>query len=830
MSASVDLTCERRDMENYEKLGAFYLGRPYDLKHQKPKEGLLLYDSKDLVTHAVCVGMTGSGKTGLCLSLLEEAAIDNIPALVIDPKGDLANLLLTFPDLRGSDFEPWVNSGDAQRKALSVPDYAQEQAALWKKGLAEWGQSGERIARFKAAADIAIYTPGSSAGLPVAVLKSFAAPDKAVLEDRELLRDRLSTTATSLLGLLGIVADPIQSREHILLSTLLSQAWQQRRDLDLAGLIAQIQSPPVGRIGVMDLESFYPAKDRFGLAMQVNNLLASPGFESWMEGDPLDVNAFLYTPEGKPRISIFSIAHLSDSERMFFVSLLLNQVLGWVRSQSGTTSLRALLYMDEIFGYFPPVANPPSKAPLLTLLKQARAFGVGVVLATQNPVDLDYKGLANAGTWFIGRLQTERDKARVLEGLEGAAASASATFDRQVMEQTLAGLGNRVFLMNNVHDDGPEVFETRWALSYLRGPLTRDQIKMLMQPRKTLRASQSEAAPSVSVPARTLSSKPASGASSQRPVLPPEITQFFIPLRSSGAGDSVLHYEPMLLGFARVYFSDSKTKVDAVRAICRLAGFTDDPLAVNWQDAQAIHFDESDLEKEPASAANFAPSPAAAGKARSYDAWKRSLSDDLYRTQVLELYRSPSLGQFSQVDELERDFRIRLQQMAREERDHRVEALRKKYASRFTVLQDRIRRAQQAVERETQQAQHAKMQAAVSFGATLLGALLGRKTVSATTLGRATTAVRGVGRSMKESQDITRAGETVEALQQQFADLEGQLQAETAALEAKIDPATEKLESITLRPKKTNISVTLLTLAWAPFWREPGGVKTAAWQ
>lgn len=817
-------------MENYEKLGAFYLGRPYDLKNQKPKEGLLLYDSKDLVTHAVCVGMTGSGKTGLCLSLLEEAVIDNIPVLVIDPKGDLANLLLTFPELRGSDFEPWVNADDAKRKGLSVQDYAEQQAALWKKGLADWGQSGERIARLKAAADFAIYTPGSSAGLPVAVLKSFAAPGSAILEDRELLRERISTTATSLLGLLGTVADPIQSREHILLSTLLNQAWQQGRDLDLAGLIAQIQSPPLDRIGVMDLESFYPAKDRFALAMQLNNLLASPGFESWMEGEPLDVNAFLYTREGKPRVSIFSIAHLSDSERMFFVSLLLNQVLGWMRSQSGTTSLRALLYMDEIFGYFPPVANPPSKAPLLTLLKQARAFGVGVVLATQNPVDLDYKGLANAGTWFIGRLQTERDKARVLEGLEGAAATASAGFDRQVMEQTLAALGNRVFLMNNVHDDGPEVFETRWALSYLRGPLTRDQIKILMRARKTETASQAATPPAVPAPAKTSSVEPVSKASNQRPVLPPEISQFFIPLRSPQPADSVLHYEPMLLGSAKVYFSDAKAKVEAERAVSRLAQISDAAVAVNWQEAQTLEFDESDLEREPSAEADYASLPSAAGKARSYDLWKRALSDDLYRNQTLELFRSPSLGQLSQVTEPERDFRIRLQQMAREERDRQVEALRKKYAPKFTVLQDKIRRAQQAVERETQQAQQAKMQAAVSFGATLLGAFLGRKAVSAATLGRATTAVRGVGRSMKESQDIARAGETVEAMQQQLADLEGQLQAETSALEVSTDPAAEKLEPITLKPKKTNISITLLTLAWAPFWRETGGAKTPAWE
>jgi hypothetical protein len=818
-------------MENYEKLGAFYLGRPYDLKNQKPKEGLLLYDSKDLVTHAVCVGMTGSGKTGLCLSLLEEAAIDNIPALVIDPKGDLANLLLTFPELRSSDFEPWVNADDAQRQGLSVPDYAEQQASLWKKGLADWGQSGERIARLEAAADFAIYTPGSSAGLPVAVLKSFAAPGRAILEDRELLRDRIGTTATSLLGLLGIVADPIQSREHILLSTLFNQAWQQGRDLDLAGLIVQIQSPPVDRIGVMDLESFYPAKDRFALAMQINNLLASPGFESWMEGDPLEVNKFLYTPEGKPRVSIFSIAHLGDSERMFFVSLLLNQILGWVRSQSGTTSLRALLYMDEIFGYFPPVANPPSKAPLLTLLKQARAFGVGVVLATQNPVDLDYKGLANAGTWFIGRLQTERDKARVLEGLEGAAASASANFNRQAMEETLAALGNRVFLMNNVHDDSPEVFETRWALSYLRGPLTRDQIKILMRARKTGAAAQAaETAPPAAAPTKTTAPQATAKASNQRPVLPPEISQFFVPLRSSQPAESVLQYEPMLLGSAKVYFSDVKAKVDAERVVCRLARITDSAVAVNWQESEPLQLGEGDLEKEPAAAADYASPASIAGKVKSYEGWKRSLLDDLYRSQTLELFRSPSLGQLSQADEAERDFRIRLQQTAREERDRQVEVLRKKYAPKFAVLQDRIRRAQQAVERETQQAQQAKMQAAVSFGATLLGAFLGRKAVSAATLGRATTAVRGVGRSMKESQDIARAGETVEAMQQQLADLEGQLQAETAALDVSTDPAAEKLESITLKPKKTNISITLLTLAWTPYWREVGGTKTPAWE
>lgn len=465
---------------DYEKLGAFYLGRPYDLAAKGPTPGLVLYDSKDLVTHAVCVGMTGSGKTGLCIDVIEEAALDGIPTIAIDPKGDLTNLLLTFPQLRPEDFRPWINEEDGTKKGLSPDAYAAQQAEAWKSGLAAWGEDGERIARLREAADFAIYTPGSNAGIPVSILASFAAPPQALRDDAELFRERVGTTVTSLLGLIGVEADPVQSREHVLLSTLFTNAWSAGQDLDLAALVAQIQKPAVTRIGVMDLDSFYPAKDRLKLALALNNLLAAPGFTAWLEGVPLDIATLLHTPDGKPRVAIMSIAHLSDAERMFFVSLLLNQVLGWMRAQSGTTSLRAILYMDEIFGFFPPVATPASKQPLLTLLKQARAFGLGVLLATQNPVDLDYKGLSNAGTWFLGRLQTERDKARVLEGLEGVAAAANASFDKRQIDTMLTGLGSRVFLMNNVHEDGPRLLESRWSMSYLRGPLTRDQIKKLM--------------------------------------------------------------------------------------------------------------------------------------------------------------------------------------------------------------------------------------------------------------------------------------------------------------------------------------------------------------
>ncbi len=619
--------------EQFEKLGAFYLGRPYDPRTKAPQPGLILYDSKDLVTHAVCVGMTGSGKTGLCIALLEEAALDGVPAIAIDPKGDLTNLMLTFPELRPADFRPWINEDDARAKSLSPDDYAAQQAKLWKDGLAGWGEDGDRIQRLRDAAEFAVYTPGSSAGIPISIVASFAAPAQAVRDDSELLRDRVTTTATSILGLLGIAADPIQSREHILIATLLTKAWAAGEGLDLSRLIDQIQKPPMARVGAMDLEAFYPTKERAQLAVKMNNLLASPGFSAWLEGVPLDAGQLLRSESGKPRVAIISIAHLSEAERMFFVSLLLNQVLDWVRTQSGTTSLRAILYMDEIFGYFPPVAEPPSKRPLLTLLKQARAYGLGIVLATQNPVDLDYKGLANAGTWFLGRLQTERDKARVLEGLESVSASAHAQFDKGAIDKLLSGLAQRIFLMHNVHEDAPVVFESRWAMSYLRGPLTRDQIKKLMDGKR--------------------------------------------PAVTSGA----------------------------VRAPTGTAGSSSDVVAES-------------------------------------------------------------------------------EQKAREQRDAAVEKLRAQYAPKLHKLEEKIRNAEQIVEREEGQARGAKVQTVISAGATILTAILGRKRISYTSVGRATTAARGAQRAVQQEQDVKAAKEDLASAQADYERLGQELAAKVAEIQA----------------------------------------------
>ncbi len=813
-------------MQNYEKLGVFYLGRHHDLKKKrKSKAELLLYESKDLVTHGLVVGMTGSGKTGLGFTLIEEAAIDGIPAIVIDPKGDLGNLLLTFPELRSEDFAPWVNEEEAAKEGVTREAFAAAQAKLWKKGLAAWDQDGDRIRRLREAAEFALYTPGSNAGLPVSILKSFAVPPAEVLEDAEMLRDRLNSTVTSLLGLVGIKADPVKSRESILLANVLQQAWSQGKNLDLAGLIQAVQNPPLQRIGVMELENFFPAKDRFELAMQLNNLLASPAFANWMEGEPLDLARMLYTGTGKPRVAIFSIAHLAEAERMFFVTLLLNQVLSWMRGQSGTNSLRALVYMDEIFGYFPPVANPPSKQPLLTLLKQARAFGVGVVLATQNPVDLDYKGLANIGTWFLGRLQTDRDRERVLEGLEGAVTGQGAAFDRTAMGKTLAKLSNRVFLLHDVHAEDCELFESRWTLSYLRGPLSRAQIKSLREAQQRSGApAAAPAAPATIPPPGTppAALKVPPGASG-RPLLPPQVPQFFVPVRKTFPAELTVFYFPRLLGAAQVRYTEGKFNVDVAQEVTVMTEIFDSAVPVDWAAAEELAITANALQKSP-TGNDFAPVAPAASEVKNWAAWAKDFMSWLQTGRKLTLCRSAALKEVSRPGEQEREFRIRLQQAAREARDAAAEKLRQKYAPKLAALQERRRRAEAAREREAQQAQHAKMNTMISLGSTLLSAFLGRRAVSVATVGKAATTMRSAGRAVEQAGDVTRAVETVEAVQQQLNELEAQFQAEVNGLTATVDPAVEVFETLELRPTRTNINVRVVALVWLPYSRDTAGV------
>jgi hypothetical protein len=796
-------------MQDYEKLGVFYLGRELDAASGEPRDDLLLYDSKDLTTHAVCVGMTGSGKTGLCLSLLEEAAIDGIPAICIDPKGDLGNLLLSFPQLAPTDFAPWVDSADAARKGVSAEELAQNTAAAWKKGLADWGQAPERIARFRDAVDLAIYTPGSNTGLPLSVLRSFSAPPAELLADAPALRDRIGTLVSGLLALLGRDADPLQSREHILLANVIETSWRAGTSLDMPGLIAAVRKPGFDKVGAFDLDTFFPPRDRLELAMAINNLLASPGFAAWLDGEPLDAQRLLFTPQGKPRISIISIAHLPDAERMFIVTLVLNEVIAWMRAQSGTSSLRAILYMDEIFGYFPPTANPPSKPPMLTLLKQARAYGLGCVLSTQNPVDLDYKGLSNAGTWLIGRLQTERDKLRVLEGLESALASGDG-YDRASLDKMMSGLKQRVFLMRNAHDDAPVLFHSRWALSYLRGPMTGPEISRLMGPRKAAGAVAAGANPTT--PAPPAAAPPRAKAS--RPSVPPEVTEYFLTPNGSSSG---LTYRPMVMGLGKLHFVDSKLALDQWRTSAYLAPLTDE--GVSWNEAKASADLKSRLGGRAASDAEFLGLPAAAMRASSYADWERSLAAHLYESVRAEVFVCDALKLSSLPDESEGDFRARLALAGRERRDAALEQLRRKYAPKLLTLQERERRAMERVEREKSQLSQQKLQSALSIGASVFGALLGRRTLSASNVNRAASAARAAGRIGRESGDVDRADDNLEAVARLRADLQREFDAEAAALGGSLDASTVPLRKVQVSPRKSDIAVGEVALVWAP-WRK----------
>ncbi len=810
------------DAMDYEQLGLFYLGRRYDPATRQRTADPVLYDSADLLTHAVCIGMTGSGKTGLGITLIEEAAIDGLPVLAIDPKGDLANLMLAFPGLTGPEFAPWVNPDEARAQQLSVDEFAAREAARWQAGLEDWGQSGDRIRRFKAAADVSVYTPGSRTGLPLSILDTFKAPPKAVADEPELLAARVQSVATSLLSLAGLTSEATTSREHVLVSTLLQDAWRAGRNLDLPTLISQVQAPPVTKVGVFELESFYPATERFALAMRFNNVLAAPGFATWLEGAPLDVGRMLYGPTGKPRIAIVSIAHLDDAQRMFFVALLLEQVLAWVRGQRGTTSLRAVLYMDELFGFLPPTANPPSKTPLLTLLKQARAYGLGCVLATQNPVDLDYKALSNAGTWFLGRLQTERDKARVLDGLEGVASTSGQGFDRGEIDRLLSGLDKRVFLLHNVHESAPLLLQSRWAMSYLRGPMGRDEIRALMAAQKGAATAEGTSAPAEATPAAAPepAASPVSPASpvvavgshlpaQPRPIVPPDVPQYFAP----GHGDA---WVPMLFGAARISYADRTLGLDETSDIAVWTPLTDSAVTADWELAEPANFAVGDLRREPAAGGSFAALPPPAAKARSYAAWTKAFASWAGRSQSVELLRSPGTGVVSHPGEREGDFQARVAHARREARDQAVATLRAKYAPKLAAFDERIRKAGAAVVKEEQQASEQKLSTVVSVGASVLGAILGRKVASLGNLGRATTAARSVSRIGREAGDVARAKANAEAAATQRQELAARLEEELQAVQEQWNDSREPFDTVVVKPKRGGVQVQLVALVWVP--------------
>jgi hypothetical protein len=842
----------------------FYLGRAFDPKTGKTTAQDIKYDPADLTTHAVVTGMTGSGKTGLCVSLLEEAALQGVPALIIDPKGDLTNLLLHFPELAPQDFQPWIDPDIARRAGKTVEQASMEAALSWRSGLTEWGITPDRVRALSNAVQFAIYTPGSDAGIPVSVLSSLSAPELDWAANRESLRERISSTVTALLGLVGINdVDPIRSREHILLSNLFENAWSQGKSVDLTELILQTQTPPFEKLGAFPVDTFYPPKDRMELAMALNNILASPAFEVWREGQPLDVKSLLFTEDGRPRHSIFYLAHLSDAERMFFVTLLFTATESWMRTQSGTNSLRALLYMDEIFGYLPPTANPSSKMPLLRMLKQARAFGLGLLLATQNPVDVDYKGLSNAGTWFIGKLQTERDKLRLLDGLESATGGSS----REAFDKLISSLGKRVFIMQNVHSKAPILFQTRWAMNFLAGPMMRAQIPALNElvGARAVDSGQSSvssgtapaAATSFSVPQPFDSAQgrpsPVSYASpapvaepvrpatpnrvesvvgsTTRPPIPAGVAEYFLPqnyslpeafkfahqtMPAEAMIEGVI-YRPALLATAQVRFLDRKYGVDSELERAALVAAPERRGSVRWEEFAYSGPPLDKVDTSPAPASRFGTIDAPLNDSRLMTALKKDFTDWVYRSATIKARANETLKVYAGPDVSQAEFMKACAETARDARDAEITKKSAVLDRQIKTLQDKLVKEERELRQDQATLANRNMEAGANLlelGAGMFG--LGRKK-SVTTQFTKQRQARDAKDEVEESEDA------IAQYRKDLAELQRQRQQVVDDVNSSWGDVVNKISEVTLAPKKTDIFINLFGVAWMPYYQVRAG-------
>ncbi len=822
-----------------ETSGKFYLGRLVDSQTNKTTDQPLLYKADDLTTHAFVVGMTGSGKTGLCLCLLEEAALQGIPALILDPKGDMTNALLHFPNFAPSDFEPWVNADLARREGKTVQQAAQEAAALWKQGLADWGIEPQRVQALSQAAHFAVYTPGSDSGIPINILTSFEAPKLLWEENREALREKISATVTALLGLVGIAEiDPLRSREHILLSNLLEHAWVAGKDLTLSELILQTQSPPFTKLGVFDIDAFFPQKDRFALAMLLNNILAAPSFQPWIQGQPLEIEQLLFGEDGRPRHSIFYLAHLSETERMFFVTLLYTAVESWMRSQAGSGSLRAIVYFDEVFGYLPPVSNPPSKIVILRMLKQARAFGVAQMLVTQNPVDIDYKALSNAGTWCIGKLQTDQDKQRLLDGLESAVPGG---MNRKDYDKLISGLGKRVFLMHNVHAKGPLLFQTRWAMNYLAGPLTRAQIPALNRLASAVEAPTSQKSPLSSETPTAMARSPAQSRSkgeeiysATKPPTPASTAEIFLPVQESlphamqkaGVSSSVspnatLVYRPALLGQVSVRYLNRKYGVDtqAIQAVRVLdpdrRGF------IRWEENLSTPLDLRTADKNPLPDARFAPLEAPLSDAKLMAGLQKDFLEWAFRNASLTIKVNEAL-QISCVPPLtEAEFRTRCAELARQKRDEELKKVIPSFDKKIEALRIKLEKEQQELEADKEKLNLRRMEEVGTHAENILGLLGGRRSSR-----RVSSSLTKRRMTSQAKADVEESVKTIALLKEQIAEVEKSRAEAVEQINQRWAEIAVQVREESIFPLKKDVYLEFFGIVWQPYYRVQDGEKT----
>ena len=785
---------------DYEKLKLFYIGKE---KIDEQTTVPLVYKNKDLRTHAAIIGMTGSGKTGLGISLLEEAAIDNIPSIIIDPKGDMGNLLLTFPNLKGEDFKPWIEEQDAINNGLSIDEQAQKTAQLWEKGITGDFQSKERIAKLKNSADFSIYTPGSTAGIPISILSSFKAPGKEVLEDHDLLTSLVNSTVSSLLSLVDIKNDS-SSKENILLSSIFMNAYTKEKDLSLEELITLIVTPPFSKVGIFDLETFFAQEQRLKLALKLNTIIANPSFKNWIEGEPLDISNLLYDENGKAKVSIFSISHLDDAQRMFFVSLLLNQMLSWMRRQEGTSSLKALLYMDEIFGYFPPSKNPPSKQPMLTLLKQARSFGVGVILSTQNPVDIDYKGLSNIGTWFIGRLQTKQDKEKVIDGLSSAS---QGKVDKKELLNTISSLEKRTFIMKNINDDGIKIFKTRWVLSYLKGPISKDDIKKLMSEKiAKLKTTLSKISTNEKIVKKQ--EKQSTLNDYIKPILPNIIEQKY----SYYSQSDEYSLQPYLLCSSSINFVNTSKNIDKKEEIkCKI--YLDKNIdEINFEEKEAIENDS--FENKNRTNSIFYELPSFLQNEREIKKIEKEFSNYLYRNEKLSLFKNNSLKLTSKQEESLNDFRLRIQDRLNEKIDEEVEKLQTRFEKNQDSLEKKLDKLYVKLEKEKDQATAKTTNTLISIGSSILGAFFGKSVLSKTNIGKVARGAKGASAILKERSDIKFVEEDIQNLNIEIEELEETLIEKVEQINKEYSISNYEIEEFNINLRRKDIYNTKIEILW----------------
>ena len=779
---------------DYEKLKLFYIGKEKIDGQITP----LVYQNKDLLTHAAIIGMTGSGKTGLGVTLLEEAAIDAIPSIIIDPKGDMTNLLLNFPELNPSDFEPWLDDSEVSNSGGTKEELAIKVSNSYKEGIQRDFQDLSRVKKLKDSADFTIYTPGSSAGVQVSILSSFKAPTIEILEDMELFSNIINSTVHSILSLIDNKSDET-SKESILLASIFTNYFKEQKDLTLEELITLIVTPPFSKIGVFDLETFFPQSDRLKFALKINTIIASPSFSSWLEGESLDISKMLYSQSGKAKVNIFSIAHLNDSQRMFFVTILLNQILAWMRRQEGTTSLKALLYMDEIFGYFPPQANPPSKQPMLTLLKQARSFGIGVILSTQNPVDIDYKGLSNIGTWFIGRLQTKQDIEKVIDGLSSASEKG---LNKQELSLALGTLAKRNFIMKNINEESIKTFETRWALSYLKGPLSKDAIKKLMENKKNNSPKNLEEKKSeVNEPFIDVSK------GKSKPVIVSSIKEKY----SYSSQNNAYYMQGYLLFSCSVHYLYTLKNVDLKENINFKIYLDEKASQINFDEREDVLTDTFDEKEKPNSF--YYELPSFIQNEKELKLLERDFADYVYRNFKLTLYKNDTLKISSKQYESLDDFKIRIQDRLNEQIDEKIENLKQKFEKENTLLEQKISKLFEKLKKEEQDSISATTNSIISIGTSILGAFFGKSSKTAI-VSKVATSSRGVSKALKERSDIKTVQGEIDALQSLQDGLEEKLKIEIEKINDEFNISKYTIDEFFIKPKRTDIYDIKIELLW----------------